>query len=224
MPGQPAALLQRRPDVLALMAQLDAANARRQQAAAEWFPRLFLGASFGRQNVELNSMGLGSARFTNVAGLLAMPIFNAGRTSALNEIAESGQREALLRAEDGMVRALEDVENALVSLSSERQRSQSLQAAATSAEAALGRAQSLYDRGQISLLPLLDAQRARLDSAPDRQRQQHPAAARQRAALQGAGRRLAGVRAGRPAPGSTRRRRQPRVAILNPAANNEELP
>ena len=161
-PGQPAALLQRRPDVLALMAQLDAANARRKQAAAEWFPRLFLDASFGRQNVELNSIGLGSARFTNVAGLLAMPIFNAGRTQALNEAAESGQREALLRAEDGMVRALEDVENALVALSSERQRSQSLQTAAASAEAALGRAQSLYDRGQIDLLPLLDAQRSRL--------------------------------------------------------------
>ena len=161
-PGQPATLLQRRPDVLALMAQLDAANARRQQAAAEWFPRLFLDASFGRQNVALNSIGLGSARYTNVAGLLAMPIFNAGRTRALNEVAESGQREALLRAEDGMVRALEDVENALVALSSERQRSQSLQAAASSAEAALGRAQSLYDRGQIDLLPLLDAQRTRL--------------------------------------------------------------
>jgi NodT family efflux transporter outer membrane factor (OMF) lipoprotein len=161
-PGQPAALLQRRPDVLALMAQLDAANARRQQAAAEWFPRLFLDASFGRQNVELNGVGLGSARFTNVAGLLSMPIFNAGRTRAINEVAESGQREALLRAEDGMVRALEDVENALVSLSSERLRAESLQAAATSAESALGRAQSLYNRGQIDLLPLLDAQRARL--------------------------------------------------------------
>lgn len=160
--GQPAALLQRRPDVLALLAQLDAANARRKQAAAEWFPRLFLDASFGRQNVELNGIGLGSARYTNVAGLLAMPIFNAGRTQALNEAAESGQREAVLRAEDGMVRALEDVENALVALSSERQRSVSLQAAATSAEAALGRAQSLFDRGQIDLLPLLDAQRARL--------------------------------------------------------------
>jgi NodT family efflux transporter outer membrane factor (OMF) lipoprotein len=161
-PGQPAALLQRRPDVLALMAQLDAANARRQQAAAEWFPRLFLDASFGRQNVELNSVGIGSARFTNVAGLLAMPVFNAGRTRALNEVAESSQREALLRTEDGIVRALEDVENALVSLSSERQRSQSLQRAADSAESALGRAQSLYDRGQIDLLPLLDAQRSRL--------------------------------------------------------------
>jgi outer membrane protein TolC len=91
-----------------------------------------------------------------------MPIFNAGRTRALNEIAESGQREAVLRAEDGMVRALEDVENALVSRSSEQQRSKSLQSAAASAESALGRAQSLYDRGQIDLLPLLDAQRSRL--------------------------------------------------------------
>ena len=61
-----------------------------------------------------------------------------------------------------MVRALEDVENALVTFSSDRRRSQSLQAASASAEAALGRAQSLYDRGQIDLLPLLDAQRARL--------------------------------------------------------------
>jgi len=161
-PGQPATLLQRRPDVLALMAQLDAANARRQQAAAEWFPRLFLDASFGRQNVELNSIGLGSARYTNVAGLLAMPIFNAGRTRALNEAAESSQREALLRAEDGMVRALEDVENSLVALAQQRRRTDALQSATTSAEAALGRAQSLYDRGQIDLLPLLDAQRSRL--------------------------------------------------------------
>ena len=37
--------------------------------------------SFGRQNLELNGLVLGAARFTNVAGLLAMPIFNAGRTA-----------------------------------------------------------------------------------------------------------------------------------------------
>jgi multidrug efflux system outer membrane protein len=161
-PGQPAELLQRRPDVLALMAQLDAANARRQQAKAEWFPQLFLGASFGRQGLNLNGADLGAARFTNVAGLLAMPLFNAGRTQAINEAAESAQQEALLRAEDGIVRALEDVENALVTLAQERRRSGSLQLAAASAEAAQNRAQSLYNRGQIDLLPLLDSQRARL--------------------------------------------------------------
>jgi multidrug efflux system outer membrane protein len=161
-PGQPAGLLQRRPDLLAANAQLDAANARRQQAMAEWFPRLLLGAVFGRESIDLNGMALGPARFANVAALLAMPIFNAGRTQAINDIAESAQREAVLRYEDAIARALEDVENTLVALADERQRAQELNGAAASADAALGRAQSLYDRGQIDLLPLLDAQRVRL--------------------------------------------------------------
>ncbi len=91
-----------------------------------------------------------------------MPIFNWGRTRAINEVADSGQREALLRYEDAIVRALEDVENALVALRDERHRAEALQSAADSADAALARAQSLYDRGQIDLLPLLDAQRTRL--------------------------------------------------------------
>lgn len=160
--GQPATLLERRPDLLALKAQLTAANFRRQQAAAEWFPRLFVGAMFGRDSLELNGIDVGASRFTNASALLAMPIFNAGRTQAINEIAESKQGEALARYEDGIVRALEDVENSLVGLREERARADSLKAAAASADAALGRAQSLYERGQVDLLPLLDAQRARL--------------------------------------------------------------
>ncbi len=161
-PGQPAALLQRRPDLLAASAQLDAANARRQQAMAEWFPRLILGAVFGREGLDVNGLALGAARFSNVAALLAMPIFNAGRTQAINDIAESTQREAVLRYEDAIVRALEDVENALVALDDQRHRAQLMQSAAVSADAALGHAQSLYDRGQTDFLPLLDAQRVRL--------------------------------------------------------------
>ncbi len=160
--GQPAALLQRRPDLLAARAQLDAANARRRQAAAEWFPRLLVGAVFGHETIDVNGLAFGPARFSNVAGLLAMPVFNAGRTRAINEIAESGQKEAVDRYEDAIVRALEDVENALVALDDERHRAQLLQSAAGSADAALGRAQSLYNRGQIDLLPLLDAQRVQL--------------------------------------------------------------
>jgi NodT family efflux transporter outer membrane factor (OMF) lipoprotein len=161
-PGQPATLLERRPDLLALKAQLDAANWRRQQAKAEYFPRLIASALLGRQSVELNDFDLGSTRFSLVSGLITMPLFNWGRTQAINEIAEAGQSHALLRLEDGIVRALEDVENALVALRDERRRAELLRTAAASAEAALGRAQSLYNRGQIDLLPLLDAQRSRL--------------------------------------------------------------
>ncbi len=38
-------------------AQLEAANFRRRQAAAEWFPRLFVSALFGRQSLDLNGAG-----------------------------------------------------------------------------------------------------------------------------------------------------------------------
>jgi NodT family efflux transporter outer membrane factor (OMF) lipoprotein len=161
-PGQPATLLERRPDLLASRAELEAANLRRREAAAEWFPRLFVNALFGRQNVGGDLIDVDSARFTQASGLLTMPIFNWGRTRAINEVAEARQREALLRYEDAIVSALEDVENALVALRDERHRAEALQSAAESADAALARAQSLYDRGQIDLLPLLDAQRMRL--------------------------------------------------------------
>jgi NodT family efflux transporter outer membrane factor (OMF) lipoprotein len=161
-PGQPASLLERRPDLLALKSQLDAANWRRQQAKAEYFPRLFASALLGRHSVEMNDFDLGSTRYSLVSGLITMPVFNWGRTQAINEAAEAGQTQALLRLEDGIVRALEDVENSLVALRDERQRAELLRSAAASAEAALGRAQSLYNRGQIDLLPLLDAQRSRL--------------------------------------------------------------
>jgi NodT family efflux transporter outer membrane factor (OMF) lipoprotein len=187
-PGQPATLLERRPDLLALKAQLEASNFRRQQAAAEWFPRLFISALFGRDGLEVNKIDIGGARFTNAAAMLAMPIFNAGRTKALNEVAESSQREALSRYEDGIVRALEDVENTLVAARDERQRAEALESAAASADAALARAQSLYDRGQIDLLPLLDAQRTRLAvrlSANDSQTQLQLASVRLYKALGG---------------------------------------
>lgn len=161
-PGQPAEILQRRPDLLAAKAQLDAANARRRQAKAEWFPRLFVDAVFGQGTMDVNGHVLGATRFSNAAAMLAMPIFNAGRTKSINEIAEAGQREAVLRYEHSILQALEDVENALVALGAERSRAQSLRLAATSADSAYGRARSLYDRGQIDLLPLLDVQRTRL--------------------------------------------------------------
>jgi outer membrane protein TolC len=91
-----------------------------------------------------------------------MPIFNAGRTRAINEIAESGQNEAVLRYEDGSCALSRTSRTRWSTLRDEHQRSEDLETAARSAEAALGRARSLYDRGQIDLLPLLDAQRARL--------------------------------------------------------------
>ena len=55
--------------------------------------------------MDTNGHALRATRFTNVAAMLAMPIFNAGRTRAINDIAEARQREAVLVYEDAIVRA-----------------------------------------------------------------------------------------------------------------------
>lgn len=219
-PGQPAVLLERRPDLLGAQAQLAAANWRRRQAATEWFPRLFASALFGRQHIDVHRTGLGSARFGNAAGLLAMPLLDWGRTRAINEIADAGQSEALLRYEDAIVRALEDVENALVTLRDERQRLAYLDRAAASAEAALGRARSLYRHGQIDLLPLLDAQRAQLQvrmSANDSQTQLLLNSVRLFKALGG------GWQVFEPDPAPTPTNSSPPAAASQAANVNEEL-
>ncbi len=195
--ASPPRCCERRPDLLAAKAQLDAANARRQQANAEWFPRLFLGALFGRGSADIERLqprrgALHERRRRCWRCRSSTP--GARRRSTRSP--RAGQREAVLRYEDAIVRALEDVENALVALSTTSASAPTtLQSAAASADAALGRAQSLYDRGQIDLLPLLDAQRTRLAVRVGANDSQHAAAARQRAAVQGARRRLASVRA-----------------------------
>ena len=164
--GQPAALLQRRPDLLALEAQL----AGGQCAPAAGRTRSGSRGSFsapcsGAESVELNGyQPSGAARFTNVFGLLAMPIFNAGRTQAINEIAESGQsRSRCCATRTGSCARSRTSRTRWSRSGMNGNAPRSLQTACSfGADAALGRAQSLYDRGQIDLLPLLDAQRTRL--------------------------------------------------------------
>ena len=86
-----------------------------------------LNAIFGRQSVELNDLDLGAARFSHGLRADRHADLQRGRTRAINEIAEAGQPGAAA-LEDGIVRALEDVENALVALRDERQRAESCRA------------------------------------------------------------------------------------------------
>src|SRR5262249_49549191 len=57
-PGQPSELLRRRPDLLAAERQLEAEGYRLDEARANRWPRFFLGALFGREDLKLNAMDL----------------------------------------------------------------------------------------------------------------------------------------------------------------------
>jgi NodT family efflux transporter outer membrane factor (OMF) lipoprotein len=161
--GQPADLLRRRPDLLAAEQRLAAESSRLAEAKANRFPKIFLSALFGRQELTLNdSLDLSAARYSNVALAFALPLFNAGRVQAGIDAQSARERESLLSYEKAILGAIEDVENRLSTLASERQRLDVLSAAVSDREQAVFHAKSLFREGQIDLLQLLDVQRARL--------------------------------------------------------------
>lgn len=157
--GQPAELLTRRPDLRAAEQQLLAEGARLREARADLWPKFFLAAVFGREDLRLNLLDLAPVRYSNVALAFTMPLFNAGRLRAAVERQSARERSASLQYERAVLGALQDVENSLVALAQERARGAALDAAADARRTGLRHAESLYREGQIDLLPLLDAQR-----------------------------------------------------------------
>jgi NodT family efflux transporter outer membrane factor (OMF) lipoprotein len=166
--GQPAELLQRRPDLLAAEAQLQAAGFRDDEAHANRYPRLMLSALFGTQWTEWNALNLGRTGFSNLAATLALPLYAGGRIQAGIDAADARQREALAAYEKTILQALEDVEGALTALNNDAARAQDLDRSVAARPRSLGRAHALYREGQADLRVVLDVARGLLSSRLDR--------------------------------------------------------
>jgi NodT family efflux transporter outer membrane factor (OMF) lipoprotein len=158
-PGQPIDLIQRRPDLQVAQQQLLAEAARLRESQADQWPKFFLAAVLGQQDLRLNGLDFSPARYSNIALAFTAPLFNAGRLRAAVERQSARERSATLQYERAVLGALQDVENSLVALAQERQRAEALSAAVDTRREGLRLAQSLHREGQIDLLQLLDAQR-----------------------------------------------------------------
>lgn len=159
-PGQPAALLARRPDLRVAARQLQAEAARLREREADLWPKFFLAAVLGGQDLRLNGLDLSPARFSQVALAFTAPLFNADRLRAAVQRQSARVREATLGYERAVLGALVDVENSLAAAARERERAEALAATLGHRRTGLRHAESLHREGQVDLLQLLDAQRA----------------------------------------------------------------
>lgn len=157
----PASTLRQRPDVRAAEAQVAAALARVAQAQADRLPSLRLSGSIGLNALTLGSLGAGPLAASVVAGI-SWPLFDGGagaaqvRTQqAAFDAAEAGWRGAVLAA-------LQDVEDALVALRSDRERQVRLEQAADAAANAADLARQRYASGLVDFQVVLDTQRTQL--------------------------------------------------------------
>lgn len=162
--GQPSELLRRRPDLLAAEARVGAEALRTAEARAQWWPKLFLNALVGREDLRLNALDLAPVHFSNVALAFAMPIFNAGRIDAGVRVQSARADEALLAWQKAVLVAVQEVEDSLLVRSQEAERNAALALTVEHRRRSLQRAESLQREGQIDLLVLLDVQRSVLAS------------------------------------------------------------
>lgn len=163
-PGQPSQLLRRRPDLVAAEARFAAETLRGHEARAQWWPKLFLSAVTGRQDLQLNALDLAPVHYSSVALALVAPVFNAGRIEAAIQ-GQSALAQASLHAwQQSVLVAVQEVEDSLLALAQERQRADALATALAHRQRSLQHAQRLLREGQIDLLILLDVQRSVLAS------------------------------------------------------------
>lgn len=155
--GSPADLLRRRPDLIAAERRLAASNARIGVAISEYFPKISLGGLIGSATTTAGSLfGAGANQAQGFAGL-RWRIFDFGRVDAEIKTAKGRNAEALASYKLSVLRASEDVENSLSSLSRREQQ----QAALADGERSLTRARdasfAAYKGGVVSLIEVLDA-------------------------------------------------------------------
>lgn len=161
--GVPADMLRRRPDIRQAERQLAAQTARVGAARAELLPKFNLSGSIGLEALSLGKLfSTSDTETSSGSALISWPIFKAGALRRNIQIASEQQQQYLLSYEASVLKALQEVENALVAFANEQQRRESLSLAAASAERAAELAQLEYKAGMVDFTTVLDTQRSLL--------------------------------------------------------------
>jgi outer membrane protein TolC len=166
-PAAPADLLRRRPDVIAAERRLAASNARIGSALSEYYPKLSLSTLLGFESLSSQQLFTGAAFQPQAVAGLRWRLFDFGKVDSEVEQAEGANAEALARYRAAVLRATEDVENALTALAQSEQQVRELSRETASLVRARDRAEEAYRGGAVSLIDVLDSDRQLLLAQDD---------------------------------------------------------
>lgn len=156
--GLPSDLVRRRPDVRRAERQVAAATARIGVATSDLFPRFFLTGAAGLQSLDASDLFAGASKYWSIGPTIQWPIFQGGRIVGNIEVREEQEQQALIGYRQTILDALEEVENAIVAYTRERDRRATLASAVDANQRAVDLAQALYTRGLTDFLDVLAAQ------------------------------------------------------------------
>jgi NodT family efflux transporter outer membrane factor (OMF) lipoprotein len=156
--GTPGDLIRRRPDLIVAERRVAAANARIGVAMAEYYPKFSLSALLGSATT-ISSGSLFTSGATQALSVLGLRwrLFDFGRVEAQIAAARGQEAEALAAYRLAVLRATEDVENALSALVKRESQVGILTRGESSFARARERSDAAYRGGIVSLIEVLDA-------------------------------------------------------------------
>ena len=167
-PGLPASLtpadmLRHRPDIVAAERRLAASNARVGVAVSEYYPKVSLSGLLGFESL---GQGVSAAQLFSPAAFqpqaaagLRWRLFDFGRVDAEVAEAKSGHALALAQYRRTVLRAAEDVENAVTAYVQLQAQVRDIGVEIDALKIALRTSQEAYEAGSIPLTDVLDADR-----------------------------------------------------------------
>ncbi|WP_039760698.1 efflux transporter outer membrane subunit [Bartonella queenslandensis] len=158
--GIPADILLTRPDLRRAERQYAQATARIGQREAERYPSLTLTGNISTAATAMDQLWKSSTIGWSFGPNLRFPFFNGGQIMASVEMARAQRDQAFITYRAAVLKALEDVENALVRLTKEHQRLEKLVVANKAFLHSLQLSRSLFENGNTSFLELLNADRS----------------------------------------------------------------
>jgi outer membrane protein, multidrug efflux system len=162
--GVPADLARQRPDIIRLERELAATSADIGVAESDLYPKLSLTGSIGGSESKSNGLSISAPGTWSFGPSISLPIFDMGRRRAQVEAKKVKAQEALVNWKSGVLKGIEEVENALVSYKSERNKRTSLEQSVSSNRKASKQSLELYEKGLSSFLDVLEAERSTFDA------------------------------------------------------------
>jgi NodT family efflux transporter outer membrane factor (OMF) lipoprotein len=156
---QPVEMLRRRPDIIAAERQLAASNERIGVAISDYYPKVSLSGVLGLDTIAAGDLFTERAFQPAAIGGLRWRLFDFGKINAEVAQARGGYAEALADYRLSVLKATEDVENALMTLSQTQARLRELQDEVAALTRARDLSQQAYEAGAIPLTDVLDADR-----------------------------------------------------------------
>ena len=156
--GNPAQLLQRRPDIRVAERALAAATARIGVATGDLFPRVTFVGTIALEGGTLGSMVTPGSDSYAFGPKISWAFLDMGRVYARIKAADARAEASLDQYQQTVLNALEETENALVAYNQERIRRASLATAAKASEKANQLAHLRFTAGIADFLTVLDTE------------------------------------------------------------------